>query len=84
MKKSVIAVIAAGVAAAALTVSPALAAKVEKMDAKSITVGGKTYGVSGKRTKVMIKGKAGTRDAIKVGMDCTVKGTGEASEIDCK
>jgi len=83
MTKS-ISLIAAAVAVAALTTAPALAAKVEKVSSKSITVGGKTYSVSGKRTKVMISGKAGSRDAIKVGMDCDVKGTGEASEISCK
>jgi hypothetical protein len=85
MKKSVIAVIAAGVAAAALAVSPALAAKVDKMDAKSITVAGKTYKTSNKRTKVMISGKEGKLDAVKVGMDCTVKDkAGEAESLDCK
>lgn len=75
----------AGVAAM-LAVSPALADKVEKADGGNITVGGKQYKVSGSRTKVTIKGAAGTRDAIKVGMDCTVTGPagGEASAVDCK
>ena len=75
----------AGVAAV-LAVGPALADKVEKADGGSITVAGKEYKVSGSRTKVTIKGAAGTRDAIKVGMDCTVTGAagGEASAIDCK
>jgi hypothetical protein len=86
MKKSVIAVIAAGIAASAMVASPALAAKVEKWDGqKDITVGGKSYTVSGKRTKVTIKGKAGSRDAIKVGMDCSVKAKGkELTSISCK
>ncbi|HZS64167.1 MAG TPA: hypothetical protein VFA53_06695 [Xanthobacteraceae bacterium] len=83
MKKSVVAVLAAGFAAAVLA-GPALAAKVDKVDAKSITIGGKTYKTSNKRTKVMINGAAGKLDAIKVGMDCTAKGGDEASEIDCK
>ena len=75
----------AGVAAM-LAVGPALADKVEKADGGNITVGGKDYKVSGSRTKVTIKGAAGTRDAIKAGMDCTVTGTpgGEASAVDCK
>ena len=67
-------------------VSPALADKVEKAEGGSITVGGKDYKLSGSRTKVMIKGAAGTRDGIKAGMDCTVTGPagGEASAVDCK
>ncbi|HZS63573.1 MAG TPA: hypothetical protein VFA53_03605 [Xanthobacteraceae bacterium] len=77
--------IAAGIAVAALATSSAFAAKVEKWDgSKNITIGGKSYTVSGSRTKVMINGKTASRDAIKVGMDCTAKGSGEASEIDCK
>ncbi len=73
-------------AAFALTVGPALADKVEKADGASMTVGGKDYKLSGSRTKVMIKGAAGTREAIKAGMDCTVTGPagGEASAVDCK
>ena len=73
-------------AAFALAVGPALADKVEKSDGKSITVGGKDYTLSGSRTKVTIKGAAGTRDAVKAGMDCTVTGPagGEASAVDCK
>ena len=67
-------------------VSPALADKVEKAEGGSITVGGKDYKLSGSRTKVMIKGAAGTRDDVKAGMDCTVTGPagGEASAVDCK
>jgi hypothetical protein len=73
-------------AALALAVGPALADKVEKADGGSITVAGKDYKLSGSRTKVTIKGAAGTRDAIKAGMDCTVTGPagGEASAVDCK
>ena len=69
-----------------LAVSPALADKVEKAEGGSITVGGKEYKLSGSRTKVMIKGAAGTADAITVGMDCAVTGPagGEASAVDCK
>jgi hypothetical protein len=82
MKKTVI---LAGVAFA-LAVGPALADKVEKAEGGSITVGGKEYKLSGSRTKVTIKGAAGTRDAVKAGMDCTVTGAagGEASAVDCK
>jgi hypothetical protein len=78
--------ILAGVASFALAVGPALADKVEKSDGKSITVGGKDYTLSGSRTKVTIKGAAGTREAVKAGMDCTVTGPagGEATAIDCK
>jgi hypothetical protein len=70
----------------ALALSPAFAAPVEKADSGSITVAGKDYKLSGSRTKVTIKGAAGTRDAIKAGMDCTVTGEagGEASAVDCK
>lgn len=73
-------------AALAFAVSPALADKVEKADGGSITVAGKEYKLSGSRTKVTIKGAAGTRDAVKAGMDCTVTGPagGEASAVDCK
>jgi hypothetical protein len=74
------------VGALALIASPALAQKVEKAEGNSITVGGKDYRLSGSRTKVMIKGAAGTRDQIKAGMECTVTGEagGEASAVDCK
>jgi hypothetical protein len=67
-------------------VSPAFADKVEKSDGKMITVGGKDYQLSGSRTKVTIKGAAGTREAVKAGMDCTVTGPagGEATAVDCK
>ena len=72
--------------ALALVVSPAFADKVEKAADNTITVGGKEYKLSGSRTKVTIKGAAGTREAIKAGMDCTVTGPagGEASAVDCK
>jgi len=82
MKKTLV---LAGVAFA-LAVGPALADKVEKAANNMITVGGKEYKLSGSRTKVTIKGAAGTRDAVKAGMDCTVTGTagGEASAVDCK
>jgi hypothetical protein len=78
--------ILAGVATLALAVSPALADKVEKADGGAITVGGKEFKLSGSRTKVTIKGAAGTRDAVKAGMDCTVTGPagGEATAVDCK
>ena len=70
----------------ALVVSPAFADKVDKAEGGSITVAGKEYKLSGSRTKVTIKGAAGTRDAIKAGMDSTVTGPagGEASAVDCK
>ena len=70
----------------ALAVSPAFAEKVDKADGKSMTIGGKDYTMSGSRTKVTIKGAAGTRDDVKAGMDCTVTGPagGEAATVDCK
>jgi hypothetical protein len=85
MSKS-ISMVFAGLATAALAVSPALAAKVEKVADKNITVGGKTYEISNSRTKISIKGAAGKRESIKAGMDCTVSGSpgGEASAITCK
>jgi hypothetical protein len=78
--------IMAGIASFALAVSPALAEKVEKAENNTITVAGKEYKLSGSRTKVTIKGAAGTREAITVGMDCTVTGPagGEASAVECK
>jgi hypothetical protein len=41
--------------------------------------------ISGSRTKVMIKGAAGSREALKAGMTCTVTGPadGEATEVAC-
>jgi hypothetical protein len=41
--------------------------------------------LSGSRSKIMIKGTAGTREALKVGMNCTVTGAAdsEASEVTC-
>jgi hypothetical protein len=70
----------------ALAVSPAFADKVTASDGKTITVSGKEYKMSGSRTKVTIAGAAGTRDAVKAGMDCTVTGEagGDASAVDCK
>ena len=81
-----ISLIVAGIAATALTVGPALAEKVTAMEGKNLTAGGKTYEVSASRTKVMIKGAAGTRDGIKVGMDCKITGKAgaEATAVDCK
>ena len=72
---------------ATLAAGPAYAGKVTAWDGKDkITVGGKTYEVSGKRTKVTIKGAASSRDYIKAGMDCTISGPagGEATAISCK
>jgi hypothetical protein len=70
----------------ALVASPALAQKVEKNENNAITSGGKDYKLSGSRTKVTINGAAGTREAIKAGMECKVTGEpgGEASAVDCK
>lgn len=74
------------VAATALMVGPALAEKLTKVDGKNIEAGGKKYEVSGSRTKVTVAGKAGSRDSLKVGMDCTISGAagGEATAVDCK
>jgi hypothetical protein len=76
----------AGMAVTALLVSPALAAKVDKVADKNVTVGGKTYEISNSRTKITIKGATGNREGIKAGMDCTVTGSpgAEASAIACK
>ncbi len=86
MTKRMISLIVAGIAATALTVGPALAEKIEKIADKNFTAGGKTYEVSGSRTKVTIAGKPGTRDGLKVGMDCKFTGApgAEASAVDCK
>lgn len=79
-----------GLAAAAfvttVAIGPALADKVTAWDGREkITVGGKKYEISGKRTKVTIKGAASTREMLKVGMDCKVSGPagGEATAISC-
>jgi hypothetical protein len=67
-------------------VGPALADKVTAWDGRDkITIGGKQYEISGKRTKVTIKGAAAIREMLKVGMDCKVSGPagGEATAIAC-
>lgn len=88
MTKRMISALAGGIVAAALIVGPALADKLEKVDGKNITVGGKSYEVSASRTKVTIAGKEGNRDALKAGMDCKIEGGGqtptELKSIDCK
>jgi len=86
MKKLVVTA-AFAFAAASVAVAPAMAAKVTAWDGRDkITVGGKSYEVSGKRTKVTIGGAASSRDSLKVGLDCTVSGPagGEATAINCK
>lgn len=77
--------IAAGIAVA-LVASPALAGKVSGVADKIVTVDGKNYEISNSRTNITIKGAKGTRDGIKVGMDCTVTGAPgtEAKAIACK
>jgi hypothetical protein len=79
-------ILAAAAFAATVAVAPALADKVTAWDGRDkITIGGKKYEVSGKRTKVTIKGAAATREMLKVGMDCKVSGPagGEATAISC-
>jgi hypothetical protein len=79
-------ILAAAAFAATVAVGPALADKVTAWDGRDkITIGGKKYEVSGKRTKVTIKGAAATREMLKVGMDCKVSGPagGEATAISC-
>ena len=69
-----------------VAIGPALADKITAWDGREkITVGSKKYEVSGKRTKVTIKGAASTREMLKVGMDCKVSGPagGEATAISC-
>lgn len=86
MKKLIVAA-AFGFAAASIAAGPALADKVTAWDGRDkITVGGKRYEVSGKRTIVTIGGANSSRAALKVGMDCKVTGIpgGEASAIACK
>ena len=85
--KKLIVTAAFGFVAASIAAGPALADKVTAWDGREkITVGGKKYEVSGKRTSVTIKGAASNREALKVGMDCTVTGPvgGEAKSISCK
>ncbi len=73
------------VAVTALTVGPALAEKLTKVDGKNIELGGKKYEVSSSRTKLTIAGKPGTRDALKVGMDCKATASGaDLTGLDCK
>ncbi len=81
-----ISLIVAGLAATALTVGPALAGKVTAYDGrKEITVDGKKYSISGSSTAVTIAGKKAEREAIKVGMDCALKGPADRpTNIDCK
>jgi hypothetical protein len=84
--RKLVAVLVAGSVSAVLVAGPALADKVTAWDGKDkITVGGKTFEVSGKRTKVTIKGAASTREALKVGMDCKVSAAAgaEAAAISC-
>jgi hypothetical protein len=79
-------VLAAAAFVSTVAIGPALADKVTAWDGRDkITVGGKQYEVSGKRTKVTIKGAAATREQLKVGMDCKVSGSagGEATAISC-
>lgn len=85
MKKTIVA-LAAAAFVTTVAIGPALADKITAWDGRDkITVGGKKYEVSGKRTKVTIKGAAGTREMLKVGMDCKVSGPvgGEATAISC-
>ena len=85
VNRTVLALAAAGFVTT-VAIGPALADKVTAWDGRDkITVGGKKYEVSGKRTKVTIKGAAGTREQLKVGMDCKVTGPagGEATAIAC-
>jgi hypothetical protein len=85
--KKLIATVTFGFAAASFAIAPAMAGKVTAWDGRDkITVGGKTYEVSGKRTKVTIGGAASSRDYLKAGMDCSVSGPagGEATAITCK
>jgi hypothetical protein len=85
--RKVLTIVAAGLVSTSFAVAPAFAGKVTAWDGRDkITIDGKKYEVSGKRTKVTIKGAAGTREAIKVGMDCTASGPagGEATAITCK
>lgn len=62
------------------------AGKLQKVEngGRSVTIAGTKYKVSGSRTKITIKGKKAKRGALKVGMDCTAKGKGEAKLIACK
>jgi hypothetical protein len=51
---------------------------------KSIVIGGTTYKISGKRTKITVGGKKGNRSKLKVGMQCDAKGKGTAKTVTCK
>ncbi|HET7681039.1 MAG TPA: hypothetical protein VFK79_13020 [Xanthobacteraceae bacterium] len=85
--RMVLTIVAAGLVSTSFAVAPAFAGKVTAWDGRDkITVDGKKYEISGKRTRVTIKGAASTREALKVGMDCSVSGPagGEATAITCK
>lgn len=82
------------VATTAVMAGPALAqtkGTIAEYDGRSAFVIKTTDGkmvkgtISGSRSKVKIKGADGSREAIKVGMNCAVTGPadGEASEIVC-
>ncbi len=51
---------------------------------RKVTIDGKTFSISGSRTKIKVGGKTASRKALKVGMACTAEGTSEAKKIDCK
>jgi len=75
--------------AAAMMISTDAMAKSGKVEAvenggRKVTIAGKTYKISGSRTKVTIGGKEGDRGEIKVGMTCDAKGSKEAKTVDCK
>ena len=77
----------AGIASFALATTAAIADTVEKFDGTKMTVAGKDYRISASRTKITIGGAPGTREAIKVGMDCAVTGaagSSDAAAVDCK
>ncbi|MDX1483166.1 MAG: hypothetical protein R3229_01690 [Alphaproteobacteria bacterium] len=64
----------------------AASGKVEKIErgGRTVVIAGTKYKVSGSRTKITIGGKKAKRGAIKVGMECTAEGKGEAKAIACK
>lgn len=64
----------------------AASGKVEAVEneGRQVTIAGTKYKVSGSRTKVTIGGKEADRGEIKVGMECSAEGEGEAKMIACK
>lgn len=64
----------------------AASGKIEAVEngGREVVIGGTKYKVSGSRTKITVGGSEASRDDLKVGMECTAEGSGEAKSISCK